>query len=149
MLINHTLNAFPIFIQGERIHIKCFNWLSLVFLCYSYPRALHSFLILWAKVWYLNNLRLLPKCASVFFCISYWSLNLLLWSLLKGLRNLRLDHNSRKSSLYVRISIGWSESFVYGEFWLLLNVLWLRFVVDGLSWNLSWRCDWRKALGLS
>jgi hypothetical protein len=137
------LNAFPIFVQGDSVHIECFDWLSLIFLCYSYPWALHSFLILWAKIWYLNNLRFFSECTSIFFSISYWSLDLLLWSWLvllwswlvlqwswlEGLRNLRFDDNPWKSSLYIRISIRWSETFIYCEFWLLLNVLWLRFVV--------------------
>jgi len=150
------LYAFPIFVQGDRIHIECFDWLSLIFLCYSYPWTLYSFLILWAKIWYLNNLRFFSECTSIFFSISYWSLNLLLWSWLVllwswlvGLRNLRLYNDSWKSSLYIRISIRWSEAFIYCELWLLLNVLWLRFVVYRLSWNLSWWCDWRKTLRLS
>ena len=149
MLIDHTLNAFPIFIWRKHINIECINWFCLIFLCYSYPWTLHSFLILWTKIWYLNNLWFFSKCASIFFSISYRSLNLLLRNLLKGLRNLRFYHNSWKSSLYIWISIRWSESFINSEFWLLLNILWLRFVVKWLSRNLSRRCDRRKTLRLS
>ena len=135
-------------IQIIRIHRS-----SLVFLCNFNPRAYNSFLILWGQIRNLNNLWLFSKSTSIFVSVPDRSLNLLLRNLLNKLGNLRFDNNTGKSSLNIRICVRWPESFVNSKLWLLKNILrllrWIRFEIDSLSLDISWRCDWGKTLRLS
>ena len=153
LLINDILNAFPVFVLGISLLMVWIHWSCLVFLSYFNPWTLDSFLVLWGKIWHLNYLWFFSKCASIFISISNRSLNLLLRNLMNYLRNLRFDYNPWKSSLNVRLCVRWSESFVNSELWFLHDILWLlrwiRLIIDGLSLDISWRCDWRRTLSLS
>ena len=153
LFIDNTLNTLPVFILRNNFLIVLINWSRLVFLSYFNSWTLYSFLILWSMIRNLNNLWFFSKSASIFFSISNRSLYLLLRNLLNKLRNLRFDYNPWKSGLNIRICVRWSKSFENSEFGLLLGILWLLrwnwFIIDGLSLDISWRCNWRKTLRLS